>query len=329
MQSDHPLARPMRHMASGYPIVETIGLYLEALYQGKLYETLAAGYPGKEIIFNLTHAYADIAPMIFWDQGNEHDYTEALRAFPLFVDDVLETELGLDELYNVYRIVDDFTDGEPTAGDGPAHHAGLWSTVRKLSGVFEEEAYKEAIYGALKDKSRSDYFELISMAAGHYGEDGFELLFGFARHSPKRLLESSHWFFDLDGSQQARFISWARSLLPSEGLGEPIARTRTFSEAEAAVLKFLLSYVPHMLSNEEDRRDFIVWGLSSSEKHLASDAAWLLEDVPPAQWPKGSIEIIGELYEQMEPNWTSWKKKERKYVQAKDRLGDLLQRAQD
>ena len=319
--SSHPLATRITSVGDiGYSIKSNITAYLDLLYSGKLYETLKKGYPEKDIILNLADAYAEISEIIFW-QEDEY-YNEALKAFPLFVNYILETELEIDDLYNVSRIVINFLDDE----NGPEHLEALRSAVQNLPAIFQQEKYKNAIYTALQDKSRSDYFELISMANGFYGEDKFELFFSYAQHQPVQVLFWWPWIFEMDEAQCQRFIEWARGYMPTDRHGKPVSRTHQYNEIEKAVLESVLSYPDHTLRNSQDRNDFLVWGLSSTHQFLPCYAAWLLEDMPLSEWPDGSIEIITELFNAMEPNWTSWITNESRYVTIKERLAILLQK---
>lgn len=321
--SNHPLATPITSAGNwGFLTEDNITAYLDLLYAGRLYETLKTGYPGKDIILNLVDFYAEISEIIFW-QENEF-YDEALRAFPHLVSYVLETDLEINGLYNVSRIVSNFLDDENE--NGPEHLEALRTTVQNLSAMFQQEKYKNAIYAALLDKSRSDYYELISMANGFYDEDYFELFFSYAQHRPLQGLYWSYWTFEMDEAQCQRFIEWARSYMPTDSLGKRVCRTRQYNETEKAVLERVLSYPDHTLRNRQDRHDFLIWGLSSTHKFLPCNAAWLLEDMPLSEWPDGSIEIIKELFDKMEPNWTSWIRKESRYTTIKERLSILLQK---
>ena len=80
-EAQHPLAVPITSFGQfGYPVSDNIGTYLGVLYEGKLYETLASGYPGEAIILNLVETYAEIGHEIFWTK--DETYREALEAFP-------------------------------------------------------------------------------------------------------------------------------------------------------------------------------------------------------------------------------------------------------
>ncbi|WP_430426483.1 hypothetical protein [Maribacter litoralis] len=306
----------------GYPIEDNIIAYLELLYNGNLYETLKTGYLGKDIILNLTDAYAEISKIIFCEKDEYYD--EALRAFPHLVSYILETELEIDDLYNVSRIISNYLDDETE--HGPEHIEALRSEVQNLSTIFQQNKYKNVIYTALQDKSRSDYFELIYIATDFYGEDEFELFFSFAKHQPVQVLFWSQWTFGMDEAQCQRFIEWASSYMPTDCLGKPVSRNHQYNEIEKAILERVLAYPENTLRSRQDRHDFIVWGLSSTDQFLPCNAAWLLEDMPLSEWPEGSIEIITELFDTMEPNWTSWILKESRYVTIKERLAILLQK---
>lgn len=323
--SNHPLATPIRSVGSpfGYTIEDNITAYLDFLYEGRLYETLKTGYPGKEIILNLADAYAEISEMIFWEEDEYYD--EALRAFPLLVNFILETELNVDDLYNVTRIIDNFLDDEDE--NWPEHLEGLRSTFKNLSAMFQQENYKNTIYTALEDKSRSDFYELISIATDFYGENTFELYFSFAKHRPVQVLYWKYWVFEMNEAQHLRLMEWARSYMPSDCLGKPISRNQDYNETENAILELVLRYPEHTLRTRHDQYDFVVWGLSSTDKFLPCNAAWLLEDIPLSEWPDGSKEIITALFTEIEPNWTTFLKKEKRYTTIRERITKLLQKA--
>jgi len=324
--SKHPLAISITSVGwLGYPISDNIKEYLDFLYKRRLHETLKIGFPEKCVILNLTEAYAEISEIIFWQEDEYYD--EALKAFPLFVDYILETELEIYDLYNVSRIVSNFFDDENK--NGPKHLQALRSTVQNLSTIFQQEKYKNSIYASLQDKSRSDYFELISIATDFYGEDEFELCFSVAKYNPKQALEWSYWILGMDEGQCQRFIEWARNYMPIDRLGQPVYRNYQYNETEKAVLENILSNPEKTLKNSQDRHDFLTWGLSSTDKFLSSKAAWLLEDIQLSEWPDRSTQIITELFNEMEPNWTTLKKADNhfsRYVKIKERLEKLLQK---
>ena len=325
-RSDHPLTVRLGSLSSfSYLLEDNIDLYLQVLYEGKLFETLASGYPGEDVIISLADSYAEIADMIFWRQNSA--YSEALRAFPLFVGHLLQTKLALSDLYNVHRIVRSFHDGE-VGGNGPEHLAELGNSIKKLLGLFLEEAYRTAIYDALQDKSRLNFDELISMAHWHYAEDEFDLFLSYARHQPVQALWIPYWLIDMDDAQRERFIAWARSYMPENILNEPLARAQQYTETEKAVLECVLSRAEHILKNPQDRRDFIIWGLSSTDNHLASAAALQLEDLSSSEWPEGSIRIITELCEVLGPRSSTNSENAESLTKSKtDKLWELLHRA--
>ncbi len=324
--TNHTLATPLTSVANfGYPIEDNIDAYLDLLYQAKLLETLKAGYPGKDIMHNLADVYAHISEQIFWEENER--FEEVLAAFPLFVDHILQTELDVVDLSRLSEVISDFYEDGPNS-NGPDHLTDLQDAIQKLEAIFKDEAYKTAIYSALEDKSRGDFFELIAMANWCYDENTFELYFSYAQHQPAQTLFYSHWLIDVNDDQVRRFISWARTYMPANRLTEPLARTYEFNVDERAVLERVLSSADNILGSMQDKLDFIIWGLSSTQHVVASSAAWLLEDIPVSQWPDGSPEIIQELFETAEPWWTSWNRKERKYsTTVKERLMELLRQA--
>lgn len=325
--STHPLARRITEYGQfAYPVADNIDTCLGILYEGKLYETLCAGYPGREIVLNLTHAYGLISHEIFWTENDT--YKEALDALPVLADHIAETELGLGDLYNVSKIVENFHDWDPVE-HGPAHLTRLNQTIISLTALFDRTAYRDAIYEALKDKSRSEFSELISMANWFYGEDEFDLFFSFAEVQPVEALDSAHWLIGISDPQRETFITWARDHMPSSLSLSEGARTQDYDETVTQILDRVIWQEEHILKAAQDRLDFTVWGLCSANKFMAADAAYLLEDLPVSQWPEGSQAIIAKLYEEMEPNWTSFKSKGGKghYTTHKERLGSLLEKA--
>ena len=330
MPSDHakhPLATHITdHGQFGYPVSDNIHAYLNALYEGKLYETLSAGYPGREIILNLAHTYSLMSQEIFWTE--DEAYEQALNAFPYLADHIAGTDMGLADLYHVSVIVENFFDGD-LDGQGPAHLTRLNAPIKSLAELFERPDYKTAIYTALENKSRSDFHELISMATWFYGEDAFDLFFSFAEAQPVQALEPAYWLIDMNDAQRERFISWARSHMPS-GLSLPVsARTQAYDETVSQILDRIEWKHEHTLKSVRDRVDFTIWGLCSADKFKAANAAYLLEDLPVSQWPEGSLAVISGLYEDMEPNWTSFKSRGGKgsYTTHRERLGELLKKA--
>ncbi len=320
--TDHPLTTHFWSAGWGYTVEENLPAYLALLRKGKLYETLKKGYPGKEIILNLTDAYAEMTGVIFWDEDG--DYDEALDAFPLLVNYILETELGIYDLYHVSEIVENFLDDGLESG--PEHLQELKENILLLSAIFEDEKYKSAIYAGLKDKSRNDYDELISMASAFYGESTFELFFSFAKHQPIQVLELSYWTSRMDEGQYQRFMEWTRSYMPADRLEKPVSRNYEYNKTEKAILERVFFYPEETLKTRRDRYDFLIWGISSTDEFMASKAAWLLEDLPLSEWPQGSMEIIEELFNVMEPNWITNVKKENRSLTIKERLGRLLKK---
>ncbi|WP_321488856.1 hypothetical protein [uncultured Hyphomonas sp.] len=326
-QAKHPLARRITDLGLiGYPVSDNIDVFLGALYEGQLYKTLSEGYPGQEIVLNLTRVYAEIGEVIFW--GQEASYREALDAFPYLTAHIVDTRLGLADLYHVLEILESFFDWEPD-GQGPDHLPHLNDPIRSLAGLFEQAAYKNAIYAALADKARPDFSELISMADWFYGEDVFDLFFSFAEAQPVRALEPAYWLIGINDDQRERFISWARSHMPAGLLLTAAARTQAYDETVTQILDRITWKHEHTLKTVRDRVDFTVWGLCSANKFKAANAAYLLEELPVSQWPEGSLSVISGLYEDMEPNWTSFKSRNGKgaYTTHKERLGELLKKA--
>ncbi|PQA88272.1 hypothetical protein [Hyphococcus luteus] len=325
--SPHPLAVPITSFGQiGYPVSDNIGTYLGVLYEGKLYETLASGYPGEAIILNLVETYAEIGHEIFWIK--DETYREALEAFPHLAAHILQTDLSLSDLYYVSQIVEDFFDWEPE-GDGPAHLASLNEPIGSLINLFHQDRYKNAIYAALADKSRSDFYELISMANWFYGEDAFELFFSFAEIQPVQALRNPYWMIEMNDDQRTRLITWARSHMSTELLSKTPFRTQEYSETVTSLLDRIIWKADDALKSVRDRQDFAIWGLCSADKFLAAKAAYLLEELPVSQWPAGSQDVVAALFEEMEPNWTTFKRQGKKgsYTKQKERLGDLLKKA--
>lgn len=326
-EAQHPLAVPITSFGQfGYPVSDNIGTYLGVLYEGKLYETLASGYPGEAIILNLVETYAEIGHEIFWTK--DETYREALEAFPHLAGHIVETKLGLSDLYHVSQIVEDFFDWEPE-GAGPGHLVSLNEPIKSLMNLFHQDGNKNAIYAALADKSRSDLYELISIANWFYGEDAFELFFSFAEVQPVQALRSPYWMIQMNDDQRTRFIIWARSHMSTELLSEAPFRTQDYSETVTSLLDRIIWKADDALKSVRDRQDFAIWGLCSADKFMAAKAAYLLEALPVSQWPAGSQDVIAALFEEMELNWTTFKKQGKKghYTTHKERLDDLLEKA--
>jgi hypothetical protein len=326
-EAQHPLAVPITSFGQfGYPVSDNIGTYLGVLYEGKLYETLASGYPGEAIILNLVETYAEIGHEIFWTK--DETYREALEAFPHLAGHIVETKLGLSDLYHVSQIVEDFFDWEPE-GAGPGHLVSLNEPIKSLMNLFHQDGNKNAIYAALADKSRSDLYELISIANWFYGEDAFELFFSFAEVQPVQALRSPYWMIQMNDDQRTRFIIWARSHMSTELLSEAPFRTQDYSETVTSLLDRIIWKADDALKSVRDRQDFAIWGLCSADKFMAAKAAYLLEALPVSQWPAGSQDVIAALFEEMELNWMTFKKQGKKghYTTHKERLDDLLEKA--
>lgn len=326
-EAQHPLTVPITSFGQfGYPVSDNIGTYLGVLYEGKLYETLASGYPGEAIILNLAETYAEIGHEIFWTK--DETYREALEAFPHLAGHIVETKLGLSDLYHVSQIVEDFFDWEPE-GAGPDHLVSLNEPIKSLMNLFHQDRYKNAIYAALADKSRSDLYELISMANWFYGEDAFELFFSFVEVQPLRALQSPYWMIEMNDDQRTRFITWARSHMSTELLSKTPFRTQDYSETVTSILDRIIWKADDALKSVRDRQDFTVWGMCSADKFMAAKAAYLLEELPVSLWPAGSKDVIAALFEEMEPNWTTFKRQGKKgsYTTHKVRLDDLLKKA--
>ncbi|WP_143435656.1 hypothetical protein [Henriciella aquimarina] len=324
--SPHLLATPLHSLGHvGYPIEDNIELYLDTLYKGRLYETLAEGYPGPDITRNLADIYAEISALIFW--GKDDAYEEALRAFPLFVDYLSQTVMDVSDLHNLYRISCNFRDGVPDGG-GPDHLSHLDDAVETISAIVCSEPYRSTIENGLRDKVRPDHDDLIDLAVWFHGADEFELHFEHAQFDPVRGLREPHWLVGMNEEQGRRFMAWVRQSLPRDLPARSIARTQDYSERERAVLSSVLSHSHDTVRRAADRHDLAVWGLSSSDISLACKGAWLLEALPLSEWPTGSVAALGGLSEAVDPHWVSWKEDEQAHLNAKDRLGALLQIAQ-
>ncbi|AFJ02723.1 hypothetical protein Q7C_1574 [Methylophaga frappieri] len=325
-QSPHPLAVSLYSVGEiGYPVVENIEAYLEALYGAGLYETLAAGNPGEAVIRNLAEAYSIISEMIFWQE--DQDYDQALKAFPLFVEYVTEMQLSLGDLHHITEIVTSFFDWEADS-EGPAHLDELKPSIQSLTNLFNRGEYKSAIYSALAEHSYKDVDDLIGMAHWFYGEDEFELFFSCAQHYPLRALSNAYWLIDLNDEQRQRFIAWARRFMPSERLGKTLSQTQVYTEIEKRILDRVIFHQEHLLKNQKDHRDFAIWGMCSEDRLIALHGAYLLEELPVAIWPQGSKTIIESLLVWTEPHWNSVKRKDGKsqYVKSQDWLRELLER---
>lgn len=332
-QSHHPLAVSLYTVGQiGYPVIDNIEAYLEALYDAGLNDTLAAGDPGEAVIRNLAEAYGMIAEIIFLQPEliclQENDaYEQALKALPLFVDYVIEMQLSLGDLHHLTEIVTSFFDGE-TDDEGPAHLGVLKPSIQSLTNLFNRDEYKSAIYSALAEHSYKDVDDLIGMAHWFYGEDEFELFFSCAQHYPLRALSNSYWLIDLNEEQCQRFITWARRFMLSERLDKALSRTQAYTEVEERILDRVIFHEESLLKNQHDRRDFSTWGMCSDNLLMTLHSAYLLDDLAVPLWPVGSKAVIIDLLAEVEPHWMSVRKKDGKteYVKSQDWLRELLGR---
>ena len=327
-QSSHPFGtRFFRSGTPGAAFEDDLRIYLDDLYKENFCERLAAEYPGREVVYNLLLFYADAAQTLFWKQ-NDH-YDEALRALSVLVGHIAETELDLDDLFYVFDLIEGFFDYE-REGAGPDHLPWLRQSIQALSDLFQEERFRKAIEDALDDKSRADFVYLISIAGWFYGADEFDLYMSFAsKHYPELALSNArYWLLSVSDEQCQRFIAWARSCLPPEKLSGPLSRTQEYTKTQKAILDVVISDRVHILRNSQDRRDFMAWGLRAADTFMAAKAAYMLEDVPVADWPAGSQVIVEELFSLMQPHWLSYKGPRGKgaYVRSKVRLGELLEK---
>ncbi len=327
-RSSHPLAVRFRSWGDLKVTFEyKLRTYLDNLYKEKFCETLAAKYPGREVVYSLLLFYADAAQTLFWKQDDHYD--EALRALSVLVGHIAETDLDLDDLCYVFEIIEGFFDYEQE-GEGPDHLPWLRQSIQALSDLFQEERYRKAIEDALDDKSRSDFVCLISIAGWFYGADEFDLYMSFAskHYSELALSNARYWLLNVSDEQCQRFIAWARSCLPPEQLSGPLSRSMEYTKTQKAILDVAISERGHILRSPQDRCDFMVWGLRSADKFKAAEAAYMLEDIPVSEWPEGSQAIVEELFSLMQPHWLSYKGPPGKgaYVKSKDRLGDLLEK---
>lgn len=318
----HVLATPIQNVGQiGYPLSENIDQYMEFLSHGRLLETLSAGYPGVEIIRNLTNTYAEISKLIFWDE----DYDEVLEAYPLFVNYLAQTPLGLEDLLNLHDIykemVDDNTDGVP------AQNCELQSAREIFEGIFRSDKYRKAILHVLENVASPYYTYVIDMAVRFYGADEFELRFTHAQHAPIEGFTHTAWLYRMSDGQRHRFLEWVRRALPAGLLERPLQRDVAYSKVQARLLEEVIDRAEHTLVDPKDRQDFLIWGLSSTDTGLASNAAWLLEDLPVPDWPEGVAPVLHDLVERTKHKRTSWKSGENKYVKAKDRLASLARLA--
>ena len=325
-QPHHPLAVSLYTVGEiGYPIVDNMEAYLEALYDAGLYETLAVGNPGDAVIRNLAEAYGMIAEIIFWQEDLVYD--QALKALPLFVEYVTELQLSRGDLHHLTEIVTSFFDWE-TDGEGPDHLDKLKPSIQSLTNLFNQDEYKSAIYSALAEYSYKDVDDLIGMAHWFYGEDEFELFFSCAQHYPLRALSNSYWLIDLNEEQCQRFITWARCFMPSERLDKALSRTQAYTEVEERILDRVIFHEESLLKNQNDRRDFAIWGMCSDDLLMALNSAYLLSGLAVPLWPVGSKAVIIDLLAEVEPHWMSVRKKDGKteYVKSQYWLRELLGR---
>lgn len=321
----HVLATRISTVESGfgYTLEDHIDSYLEFLSYGKLLETLRAGHPGEEIISNLTNTYAEISELLFEDYLDHTE--EPIKAFPHFVEHLENTPLSFDDLINLNRVHDNLN--EVAEDNPPENQREFWRAAEKLSRLFQKDENRLRVLDALEDLETPEFAELIEPAVEHYGENRFDQFFKYAQHSPLSGYSMSYWLYDMTDQQRHDLIEWVRSQLPAHVLGRPLQRDQDYSKVQTQLLSETISKAEHTLVDAKDRDDFILWGMSSRNDVLASNAAWLLEDTSPNNWPTGMYNILCELTDATAPTTTSWKRKERHYVKAKDRLTELMRMA--
>lgn len=308
----------------GFPIEDNIETYLELLRLGRLKETLAAGYPGADIISNLAKTYAELSGQVFWEE--DEDYDDVLTAFMDFTSYLSQTTFDTEGLHDLFLIHQNLIecDAERQRRDG----LDLRSAADQIEAVLQSSANKESVLSQLDDVTSPMYPDLIEIAGSYYGADRFEFHFNYAQHAPIEAFSLASWLDDLSDDQCRRVMDWVRSQLPTSVLSQPLERGYEYSKLERKLLSETISRSDHLLKNTQGRNDILKWGLSSSDIHLAASAAYQLEKVSFSDWPDGAIDILKELALSMAPRWTSWKTEERKYVTAKDRLSDLVKAAE-
>lgn len=320
--SRHVLATRISSVGSGfgYTLEDHIDSYLEFLSYGKLLETLRVGHPGEEIMSNLTNTYAEISELLFEDYLDHTD--EPIKAFPHFVKHLENTPLGFDDLINLNRVHDNLN--QVAEDNPPENQTEFWRAAKKLSLLFQKDENRLRVLDALKDLETPEFADLIEPAVEHYGENRFDQFFKYAQHSPLSGYSMSYWLYDMTDQQRHDLIEWVRSQLPAHVIGRPLQRDQDYSKVQTQLLSETISKAEHTLVDAKDRGDFIRWGMSSTNDVLASNAAWLLEDITPNNWPTGVHNILCELADATASTTTSWKTKEHHYVKAKDRLTELV-----
>ncbi|MEL6377778.1 MAG: hypothetical protein AAFQ04_11395, partial [Pseudomonadota bacterium] len=172
-----------------------------------------------------------------------------------------------------------------------------------------------------------DHVDMIEVAEYAYGASAFDLFFALAQKEPERAFASTGWLYSLQDDQRRKLLSWTYDQFPLARPDSPLRPSQQYSKHQVLVLNKILNHPSKILTEPGDRLTISRLGLRSDDTFLAMNAAWLLEDTPRRDWPPDTNSILSSLIEKMEPHWTTWNHKERKYLKAQERLRDLLDQA--
>ncbi len=307
----------------GYPVSEKIDQYLEFLSYGQIESFLAESAPSEQVLRNLIATYAEIAECLIWDDTLESE--ELIGAFPVFVSLLDRLTLSSEDLYYLSCLLTELTvEAEET---DPPYRAMRAQCAQQIEAVLNKEHHRERVHLILKDSRHADHVEMIEVATQAYGANAFDLYFALAQQDPERAFASSYWLHEMQNGQRRKFLDWVYAQFPLDVRDRLSPLRLSYSKHQKLALNRVLSHPSKTLVEQADRLTTLKLGLSSDDTLLAMNASWLLEDIPFSDWPTDVQQTLRRLDEQINPSWTTWNHKERRYNKAKDRLERLMSQA--
>ncbi len=278
----------------GYPIEDNIGSVLAVINKGRLHKTLSAGRIDDGLLFQLLDIYEQIAELVLFAPDDE-EYEEARLSFPLFVAQLAERDLNMEQLYSLASMHNDLF-GLQYLISGAVKEADpyplIWDVEQdrrasiSLQEVFLHPHNARLIQVALADIDSPHHDDAIDIATWINGADEFELRFAAAKSQPGKWLEYS-WYAHESKENKRRFLAWgAETLRIDERAAAAFGQfPQQFTEAEVAIFRAMLS-TGHELKSET--LPFVKIAIESDDSGLNRDAARALDVWPLADWPKNA-----------------------------------------
>lgn len=304
----------------GYPLSDNIDQYMEFLSYGRIVNYLKQTEPSENVLRNLIVTYAEIAECLFWDDTLES--SELINAFPVFVSFLDRITLDPRDLYYLSRL---HAEVSPESDETSAPYFSIREQCAgQIKSVLEHVHHRERSQSILKDPRHPDHANMIDVATEAYGANAFDLYFALAQEDPDKAFDSSYWLYEMSDDQRRRFLDWIYEQFPLEARNHPLSPPLNYSKRQKSALNKVLNHSSQILIEPNDRLTTLRLGLNSDDTLLSMNAAWLLEDVPHSDWPTNVKQVLGRLLEHINPTWTTWVHKERKYNKARERLQNLI-----